>query len=215
MLVYMSAVSPCLAFTYLLRGIDAPTIFISLVYTALASIAMSVLCLLAGTLAGERAWQLIASVIVIVAMLAMFWGALAFVIEDVLPHHISFDDREFWAGNFVCLFLYCSYIALFFLAASARLTFPSENRSTALRVVMFFQPIVLLFCMIWLTAENVNADGPQFWERFVIVLPVFFILVTVHWYVMGAMMTGENPRLSNREAHLPQSILGRAVSHLV
>lgn len=211
MLVYLSAVSPCLAFTYLLRGIDAPTILVALVYTSLASILLSVFCLLVGTLAGERAWQLLASVIVIILLLGVFWFATRFAIEVLLPNHVSFDDRVFWVANFVFLLLYGSYVALFFLAASARLTFVSENRSTALRVVMFLQPIVLLFCIIWSVSDDLRDNGPSIWERMWMVLPVFFCMTAVHWYVMGAMMTGENPRLSNRaKRRLPQSTLGRA-----
>ena len=35
------------------------------------------------------------------------------------------------------------YIALVFLAAAARLGFPSENRSTPLRIVMLLQQLLL------------------------------------------------------------------------
>ena len=41
MLVYLSAISPCMAFTYLLRGIDFLTIGLFLVYTVLASVGLS------------------------------------------------------------------------------------------------------------------------------------------------------------------------------
>ena len=42
MLVYLSAVSPCLAFTYLLRGIDIPTIVIIVAYTVVADIGIDI-----------------------------------------------------------------------------------------------------------------------------------------------------------------------------
>ena len=149
LLVYMSAVSPCLAFTYLLRGIEAPTILLTLAYMALASLGLSVVAILAGTLSSERTWQTIWSVVIIVGLLIVFYGAMAFSFEVLLPHRLNLDDREFWFSNVAMLIAYGSYFALVFLAAAARLTFVSENRSTPLRIVMFLQPILLLFCIVW------------------------------------------------------------------
>ena len=40
----------------------------------------------------------------------------------------------------------------------------------------------------------------------------FLVLTGIHWYVMGAFMTGENARFSPRvQRHLPRSFLGRAL----
>ena len=213
LLVYMSAVSPCLAFTYLLRGIEAPTIFITLTYMALASLGLSLLAILAGTLASERPWQAIWSVFIIVGLLGTFYWALRFALEVLLPQRLGFDSEQFWFTNALLLIVYASYFALCFLAAAARLTFVSENRSTALRVVMFVQPILLLFCIVWGTVRfaEPHLDRSMISEELVRSSMVYFFMLAVHWYVMGVMMTGELPRLSNRaKRRLPQSFLGRA-----
>ena len=62
MIVFFSAITPCLAFTYLLRGVDAPTIALLLAYTFFASFALSMLGLLLATLSRQRYGQLVLSV---------------------------------------------------------------------------------------------------------------------------------------------------------
>ena len=212
LLVYLSAVSPCLAFTYLLRGIEAPTILLALGYTALASLGLSVLAILAGTLASERAWQAVWSVVIIIGLLAAFLLAVIFVFNVVPRQRLGFDNREFWFWNVALLIAYASYFALFFLAAAARLTFVSENRSTPLRIVMFMQPILLIFCIVWGTVHFTDErQVGELNERFISASVVYFSILAMHWYVMGTLMSGESSRLSNRaKRHLPQSFLGRA-----
>ena len=50
MLVYFSALAPCIAFTYMLRGIDLPSIAFLLFYTFTASVVLSSIGLVVGTL---------------------------------------------------------------------------------------------------------------------------------------------------------------------
>lgn len=53
MVVYLSAVSPCLAFTYLLRGIDIISAAVLMAYLILGSLALSLVSLLLATIARE------------------------------------------------------------------------------------------------------------------------------------------------------------------
>ena len=75
MLIYLSAVAPCLAFTYMLRGISLPSIVFAVFCTFLASLAFSMVGLLVGTLSGEKHWQVVLSVLLIVGLLGAFWIA--------------------------------------------------------------------------------------------------------------------------------------------
>jgi hypothetical protein len=203
MIVYLSAVSPCLAFTYMLRGIDFPTILMILLYTVLFSLGLSLIGLMAATLTTERHWQVVLSVLLIGGLFLAMWGAsaLAFVLlfeEPAMP----FEDPEFWQANAAIQTAYWSYFALLFFAAAAQLTFPSDNRSTRLRVVMMLQSVLLAGWMGWIWIVPERGDDE--------ILAVFLILVAIHWYVMGALMTGESPELSSRVRRgLPQSFLGR------
>ncbi|NOY29351.1 MAG: hypothetical protein GXP28_03990 [Planctomycetes bacterium] len=78
-LVYLSAVSPCIAFAFLLRGIDALTIAVLLVYFGLASLGLSMLALLAGTVAKARYTQVILSVLLILGLALAFFLSISLV----------------------------------------------------------------------------------------------------------------------------------------
>src|SRR5207244_3847235 len=86
--------------------------------------------------------------------------------------------------------------------ARARLMFPSENRSTALRVTMLAHYAMFVGWMGWgWMYEGRYSPG---------VGEPFLIIATIHWYVMGIFMTCEGAELSPRvKRDLPQSFLGR------
>jgi hypothetical protein len=108
--------------------------------------------------------------------------------------------------------VYASYFALFFLAAAGRLTFPSENRSTPLRIVMFVQQLLLTFGIGWgIARASVSAGRFRNDAELFGMLSAYLILLSLHWYLMGSFLIGEMPRLSGRAMRrLPQSFLGRA-----
>ena len=201
MLVYLSALAPCLAFTYLLRGIDILTILACVVYTFLGSVILSVLGLLAATATRNRQAQVVLAVGAIVGLLVVFFIACGFgvgavVQEGVLP----FDNPIFWIGQLTFLSFYVAMGTFFYLAAAARISPASENRSTRLRVCMLVHQFLLAgwFAYYTLTFKEIEP------------LMGFFMLSAIFWYLMGALMTGETPFLSQRvRRRLPQSFLGR------
>jgi hypothetical protein len=77
MLVYYSALAPCIAFTYLLRGIDIVTIFLLLGYSFLASLLLSAVGLMMATVTRIRHWQVLLSVVFVMALLVFtfIWDA--------------------------------------------------------------------------------------------------------------------------------------------
>jgi len=202
MLVYLSAISPCLAFTYMLRGIDFPTILFILLFLVLASLALSVISLLAGTLTTEKHWQVVLSVLLIAGLLYSFGMGCFFAGLMLSELNGAFRDAEFWQVNAGFLTGYVSYFMLLFYAAAAQLTFSTDNRSTRLRVTMVVQHLLLVGWMtwVWIWPCRVDSTAPM----------VFMMLAAIHWYVMGALMTGESPDLSPRvKRQLPQSFFGR------
>lgn len=202
MLIYLSAVAPCIAFTYMLRGIALPTIFFLLFYTFLGSLGLSLAGLLVGTLTDEKHWQSVLSVLVVLGLLIAFWSACALAVEVVDYSDFGVTEREFWIANAAFLSAYVSYFALVYFAAAAQLSFPSDNRSTRLRVTMLGQFLLFVGWMSWVWVT----DGPD--ED---MLTFFLVVVGLHWYGMGALMTGESAQLSYRvRRSLPQSFLGRA-----
>ncbi len=202
MIVYYSALSPCIAFTYLLRGIDIITIMLFLVYTFLASMLLSVFGLLVATITHIRHLQILLSVVLLLALVGATIGwcclSVTIVVEaDATPY----DESEFWIGQLPLLTGYVGYFLLFLLAAGAQLSFASDNRSTKLRVVMLAHQILFTGWVMyyWLSYR---------WDE----IPYFFMACSgIHWMTMGSLMTGELAQLSPRvKRRLPQSFMGRA-----
>lgn len=200
MIVYLSALAPCLAFTYLLRGLDLPTILYLLFWLCVNSLFATLVALALATITRVRAWQVLVSVVLIAACLANFFTACSFVVEVAL--YFSFDDPYFWIASAAVLTGVLVYGVMFLLIARARLMFPSENRSTALRVTMLAQFVLFAGWMGW---------GWKYEETYLPEMAIVFLLIVcIHWYVMGMFMTSEAAELSPRvKRELPQSFLGR------
>lgn len=202
MLVYYSALSPCIAFTYLLRGVDVITILLVLFYTFLASVLLSALGLMVATVSRARHVQVLLSVALLLglALLTLVWCIWTAVFLDEIDR-MRGDESEFWIVQGFILTIAGSYLVLFLLAGAAQVSFASDNRSTKLRIAMLAQQVLFTGWMIyfWLSYQAEE------------MLVVWLSFSAAHWMVMGGLMTGEWARLSPRvKRQLPQSVLGRA-----
>lgn len=201
MLVYFSAVSPCLAFTYLLKGIDFPTVIYVMVAAFLASLGLAVIGLVVATATAEKHWQVVLSVFLLFGLGLCFYLSLVLVLGELSRIPLPFQDEDFWVVNAAMLTAYGAYFVLLFCVASAQLTFASNNRSSLLRAVMLGQQALFTGWMGWGLIET---EG----ELFLSIL--YLIFSGIHWSLMGAFMNGESPELSHRvKRQLPQSFLGR------
>jgi hypothetical protein len=201
MLVYLSAVAPCLAFTYMLRGIDAPTIVYVIVCFFLASLGASVIGLLVATLTHEKHWQIVLSVLFLFGLAMLLWTGFIMGFAGLAEVGLPFHDRWFWIGNAMAFTAFASYFALCFSAASAQLTFVSDNRSTTLRMVMVAQQALLIGWFGWGFYQQ-DAEPTM--------AVAYFILAAIHWSVMGVFINAEMGELSLRvKRQLPQSFAGR------
>jgi hypothetical protein len=203
MSIYLSAISPCLGFTYLLGGIDVPTILLLLFYAVVVSLGLSMTALLMATATSEKHWQTLVAVGAVLGLFLVFFFGSRVAIEILDSGPVPFDDAEFWWANAIWLSIGAGYFALFYYAAAAKLAFASDNRSTRLRVVILVQYLLLTgwLCWIWIVEARFDSDVPL----------IFTIVCGLHWFVMGALMTGETPEMSPRvRRSLPQSLLGRA-----
>lgn len=202
MFIYLSAISPCLAFTYLLRGIDLPTMLFVLGWTVLLSIGLSAIGLLLGTLALRRTMQALVSVGAIIGLMWGFIGAMALASTVLFEEAMPFEDLWFWQLNGGLFTAYLSTFALVFYAAVAQITFAFDNRSSRLRACMMVQYLSAAAWAGWAWFGPAKADAALLWA--------FTIASGIYWFVMGSMMTGEQPELSLRVRRgLPQSFMGR------
>ena len=205
MLVYCCAVSPCLAFTFLLRGVDAAAVLLLLALTILGSIGLSMIALVIGTISRVRHTQVIISVALVLGLALAFSGAIGMAITFQSESHLFLRDAEFWVGLALVLTLYITTFGLLHSAAAAQIAFPSENRSSPLRWWMLAQQAcfvgwVSFPLILFRTERNAVAE----------IVAGAILMATAYWFVMGALMTGEWPHLSRRvQRSLPQSKLGR------
>jgi hypothetical protein len=210
MLVYLSAVAPCLAFTYLLHGIDIFTICWILFWTFAASLAFSMISILLATVSKEKHWQVVNSVIIIVALFVIWLYASFEICRSTLrSSHLRFQDPNLWSGALTFLAFYASTFALVYLAAAAQLTFTADNRSTPLRYTMLVQHMCIAGAFGYLIATEISLR-PGTWEVAGAAGMGFYGVATVFWWFMGSFMVGENPELSPRvKRSLPTSNMGR------
>jgi hypothetical protein len=217
MLVFLSAIAPCLAFTYLLRGIDVLTIALLLGYSVLGSLGLSVIGLFFATSSKERYGQVILSVALIVGQVLVFSLAIGGANEFIRWSYQVVSEREFWIANVALLTAYVTTFALIFLAAAAQITFTSDNRSTPLRIAMVVQQACLFGWLGYMAFEVPAMQARQgIPQRFPTgnmlaeMTAAGAIACGVYWYFMGALLTAEWPHLSARvKRSLPQSFLGR------
>ncbi len=203
MAVYFSAITPCLAFTYLLRGVDLPTIAVLLTYTFFWSLGLSMIGILLAALTPQRFVQVFIQVAFVAGLLLMFYCAIAMAIIVTNNGRAAVwgVGNWFWTFTGVIATAYVTSFALSFFAAAGMITFTSENRSTPLRVCMIVQQAAFIG---WMAAAWIESSyNPT---------PVLATMMVAgaYWFVMGTLLTAERPGMSQRvRRRLPQSFLGR------
>jgi hypothetical protein len=201
MVVYLSALFPCLAFTYLLRGLDIFSVMLVVLYTCLLSLGLAMIGLLLATLAPTRGRQIVQGVVFAVLLFWVFITTISFMGTLVYTAAIAIGDREFWTVNFSLALLYANAFTITFLSARATLTTASQNRSTALRLALV---VAQLSAVAWFGWSATRFDGDMIYG--------LIFLSTVVWYGSGILLVGESGKLSPRVRRgLPQSWLGRVV----
>lgn len=204
MMVYLSAVAPCMAFTYLLRGITVFEIGLLLVYLIGAGLGLTAICAFFATLSTERHWNVALSVVAIAGLFFSFFLFLGLTFQGLEELVIIAGDDEFWIVNSAIVTAFVAYFLFFVVAAASRITFPSDNRSTRLRYVMHLHPLLLLG---WLAAIRFQEFGPGDVTPLILVAAM---LIAIHWAAMGAVLIGERPEMSSRvKRELPLSLAGR------
>src|SRR5262245_19498007 len=203
MMVYYSALAPCIAFTYLLRGIDIITIALYLVYSLMASVLLSIFGLMMATVTRARHWQVLLSVVYVMALL-VFTFVWDFAFLGMLANNVSLplDDADFWMVNLCILTFYLPAVALCLFVAAGQITFATENRSTPIRAVLMIPHLMITGWMIYHWLHFKDGDTLFFWTT----------VAAIYWTLAGAFLCGETAQLSPRaKRQLPQSLLGRAL----
>ncbi|HAY81086.1 MAG TPA: hypothetical protein DCY79_14870 [Planctomycetaceae bacterium] len=199
MIVYYSALSPAIVFTYMLRGIDVLTICLILLSTFLVSLFLSAIGLLLATVTRSRNWQVFLSVVFLLSLVTMgiWWSSM---IMAMLYSPLPYDEHVFWAVVLCLVSFVVSFMALVIRAAAGQITFASENRATVLRIMLVVQQLMWIG---WMTYFWIDMAAPE-------ILVIMIAFGGIYWAIAGALMSGETAELSPRaRRELPQSVLGR------
>jgi ABC-type transport system involved in multi-copper enzyme maturation permease subunit len=209
--LYISGVLPCFGFTALLQGIDLPMMGFMFLNIVLASISLTMFCLMCAALVQERFWQMLMTVVILIGLLLSFWGLMALLAEMQFfgGFAMLIRERDFWPSYSGMILAQLTWWLVFHQVATSQLTFASDNRSTALRVTVVAQQLVYVgwfAYMCWSVSQRQGID--MFRDdglAFALMVPAL-----LYWYAVGTFATGESENLSSRvKRQLPESFLGR------
>lgn len=199
-LLYLSALAPCIMLTYLLRGLGLGTIAFVLGITVAISLLETALSLALASVSVSRLVQNGVTVLFLIALLVIgiFWLTVA---SSVLAQSAIDDQLLLFAMGFLSgLTLVGMLIALLLRAAAAAIDFPSSDSSTPVRQRLFF---FVALCMFWL------AFGVVAW-RDLTGLAAATLPITILLAFSGALVTGERGVISPRtQRQLPKTFIGR------
>ncbi|MEZ6133357.1 MAG: hypothetical protein R3C53_00465 [Pirellulaceae bacterium] len=198
--LYLSALAPCIVLTYLLRGISLFSILFLLGMTLLISVSETAVALLLAAVSRTRMVQTGASVLVLAGLVMAFFGWTALIVNEGLED-MGNPPREAMLGIFAFLTIVAVAISVVLRAAAAAIDFPSENHSTSLRWRILGLVSLFVFWMLMLLA--VVEDRSVATAGILVSLFVFFMFI-------GGLVCGERGIISLRgQRTLPKTFLGR------
>ncbi|MCO8125007.1 hypothetical protein NHH03_24940 [Stieleria sp. TO1_6] len=184
MMIYFSAIVPCLAFCYLLRGIGLLTIILVVAIVFIVALVLTSLGLLLSTLATGRTLQTFLLVGLIAFITFVEFTCCGMVFSLVLPE----DWSGTWFGFLISFVMAGSFVVLFLSAAAARIAPITENRSTRLRGILFAQQVLWIITISYAAWSTGEPD----WAN------VGAMQLGIFWLFVGIFMCGESPELSPR-----------------
>lgn len=199
-MVYLSAIAPCVAFSYMLRGIGIGTISYLLLLVTLICFGLSCIGLFLAAISKDRRYQVGISVLFAGILFGSFFFLVAGVSSAGFSTGFNVDDEDFMAAMMVLFSLYASTLGLIYYATVGLITFVSANRSTPLRIAALVQQTVWVAFIACVLLYDAPLD----------VLYIGFTVGVIYWYLGGSLLSGETAAMSDRiKRTLPQSYFGR------
>ncbi|MFM8251375.1 MAG: hypothetical protein ACKOBW_07270 [Planctomycetota bacterium] len=202
-ILYFSALAPCLAFTYLLRGIDIGMIAVLLCNTLAGSWLLAVFGLYVATATSQRHWQVLNSLALLLLLtftLFAWFSYGMFLIRS--SGMLNSESETFYIVEGIFITAGLSMAALCVERGASRITFASDNQATRVRWVFFSQ---FVLWMGWHAFFH--------WKQSYISGDLWLFMngaASLYAAFIGAPMVGESSQLSARvRRQLPQSFLER------
>ncbi|MEL7498042.1 MAG: ABC transporter permease [Planctomycetota bacterium] len=211
MVIYLSIVAPCVAFTSFLNGISFSQIFLGLLISVVSCFAFTVFGLLLAGASRSYAIGMAVSAVFVLGLGAAYYGWCNFVWE-VLYNEFDAVNADTYIFAMSCFgsvaFVMCTALVMLGAAAS-QISFPTDNRSTVPRLLMLGQ-LVFFFALVAMLPSQLDAMADPAWGY------AIAIFVGHYWMVMGALLVGESGGISRRVMRgMPKSILGRSFFSLL
>ncbi len=201
-LIYLSALAPCVAFTYFLRGVDIFMIAMLVVVGILESLLLSALGLLMAAQTRPQRMQNAASV-ALLSLLAVAACATCSIEFGMLASGVTLPvrDPQAWVVAAAVLSTWGCVFWLLVLSAAAALTFASDNRATLLRVATLCTHALWFGWMTWVWQTN---------QLVAEIVYMYLLPMTVFWWLCGSCISGERTMLTPRvRRELPRTSLGK------
>ncbi len=205
--LFVSALSPCIVLTYMLRGVSLFTIGILLGVTVAYSIMLVSLALMLATVSKTRAGQSGLSILLLAVLVISFLSCMSFL--TAVPVSYIFSNlfpRDVSITLFALVTILIALVSLMVQSAAAAIEFASENKSTPIRIRLM---IVVGLMLFWFAMAMVG------WRDLIrneagnicLVLLIMFYFV---WLAIGSMVCGERGLISPRARRtLPATHFGR------
>lgn len=210
MIIYLSVLAPCILFTYMLRGVNISQISIGLIICVGGSICLTIVGLFLAGAVQSRALGIGISVLFVLFLgwLYYFWCVLSIELTSY-GQSIDWSNPEFTAIVFNFVAILGSLAILLLVTAASQISFPSDNRSTPIRVAMLIQQM-LFFAAIIASLPMVyyfDLEGFSFGMT---------LVIGHYWLVMGLLVSGEKSTMSRRvQRSLPRSLFSRSLFSLL
>jgi hypothetical protein len=196
-LLIFSACLPFITFTYFLRGIDLPTIFIVLIVDFLVVIGFSQLTIFAACLPTNRVLK------VFVGLVALFLLPWAFTWTMIAAYSLlssgigsKLNTADFWLGVAGAASIYVPVVGLLFVISVVFITPHSANRALALRTFITAMWVLTGCGMAAITISQNEIAPIMIWTVFHAVLfSLAFIVGVSEREGLGRRVTRAIPRM--------------------
>ncbi len=202
MLIYLSVLAPCIAFTYLLPGLSIPQIVIGLAFCISACFGLSSIALFFAGASRSKMFGVSAAILLLMIQFLAYWlwCVTAFELADGGLVFMTRTEGQFLTLGAMAAILSTGLLML--AAASGLISFASDNRSTWARIAMLIQQTLFIGWSISMLSFFLEP----------VLAPILTAITAHYWLIMGFAMIGEDNRLSHRvRRSIPQTGLTRSM----
>jgi len=206
-LIYFSALAPCIALTYLLRGVPISTIAMALSWVVLASFVCASIGLLLASINRMGTFSTVLSILLLLVTIGCTLFLLTMLSAMIQEAQLIGSDAIL--GILAAMIVIASYGWLMVLAASASIGVAGENYSSSIRWWVLLQStmIAVAFMIAIINLVEVFGQNLRYARE---LFNAMLIISAIHWAFVGAFFVGENGTTSIRaQRSLPDTLLSR------